>query len=143
EAVSKGKTSQAIKKLMGLAPKTAIIIRNEKEVEISIDEVEEGDIIVVKPGEKMPVDGVVVEGRTSVDESMLTGESIPIEKHAGDNIIGASINKNGTIQYRATKVGKDTALAQIIKLVEDAQGSKAPIAKMADVISGYFVPIVI
>lgn len=143
EAVSKGKTSEAIKKLMGLAPKTAIVIRNGKEEEISIEEVEVGDVIVVKPGEKMPVDGEVVSGNTSVDESMLTGESIPVEKNAGDNIIGASINKNGSIKYRATKVGKDTALAQIIKLVEDAQGSKAPIAKLADVISGYFVPIVI
>ena len=143
EAVTKGKTSEAIKKLMGLAPKTAIIIRADKEVEIPIEEVEVGDVIVVKPGEKMPVDGVVVEGITSVDESMLTGESIPVEKTAGDNIIGASINKNGTIKYKATKVGKDTALAQIIKLVEDAQGSKAPIAKLADIISGYFVPVVI
>ena len=143
ETVSKGKTSEAIKKLMGLAPKTAIVIRDDREVEIIIDEVEVGDIIVVKPGDKMPVDGAVVEGTTSVDESMLTGESIPVEKHPGDPIIGASINKNGSIRYRATKVGKDTALAQIIKLVEDAQGSKAPIAKLADVISGYFVPIVI
>lgn len=143
ESVSKGKTSEAIKKLMGLAPKTATIIKDEKEVEIPIEEVEEGDILVVKPGEKMPVDGVVVEGITSVDESMLTGESIPVEKNAGDKIIGASINKNGTIKYKATKVGKDTILSQIIKLVEDAQGSKAPIAKLADTISGYFVPIVI
>ncbi|HHW30278.1 MAG TPA: copper-translocating P-type ATPase [Clostridiaceae bacterium] len=143
EAVSKGKTSEAIKKLMGLTPKTAIILRDEIEVEISIDEVEPGDIIVVRPGERMPVDGIVVEGTTSVDESMLTGESIPVEKKPGDNITGASINKNGTIKYRATKVGKDTVLAQIIKLVEEAQGSKAPIAKLADVISGYFVPIVI
>lgn len=143
EAVSKGKTSEAIKKLMGLQPKTAIIIKDGQEVEISIDEVETGDIILVKPGEKIPVDGVVVKGNTSVDEAMLTGESIPVEKNIGDNIIGASINKNGSIKYKATKVGKDTALAQIIKLVEDAQGSKAPIAKMADVISGYFVPIVI
>jgi P-type Cu+ transporter len=143
EAVTKGKTSEAIKKLMGLAPKTAIIIKDGKELEISIDEVEVGDIIVVKPGEKMPVDGEVVEGMTSVDESMLTGESIPVEKNIGDKIIGASINKNGTIKYKATRVGKDTALAQIIKLVEDAQGSKAPIAKMADIISGYFVPVVI
>ena len=142
ETVSKGKTSEAIKKLIGLAPKTATIIRDDREFEIFIDEVEVGDIIVVKPGEKMPVDGIVVNGTTSVDESMLTGESIPVEKHAGDNIIGASINKNGSIQYKATKVGKDTALAQIIKLVEDAQGSKAPIARLADVISGYFVPIV-
>ena len=143
ESVTKGKTSEAIKKLMGLAPKTAIIIKDGKEIEISIEEVEVGDIIVVKPGEKMPVDGVVVEGITSVDESMLTGESIPVEKNAGDNIIGASINKNGSIRYKATRVGKDTALAQIIKLVEDAQGSKAPIAKLADIISGYFVPVVI
>ena len=143
ETLTKGKTSEAIKKLMGLAPKTAIVIRDGQEVEISIDEVVVGDILIVKPGEKMPVDGIVVEGMTAVDESMLTGESIPVEKNAGDNIIGASINKNGTIQYKATKVGKDTALSQIIKLVEDAQGSKAPIAKLADIISGYFVPIVI
>ena len=143
ETLTKGKTSEAIKKLMGLAPKTALVVRNGKESEISIDEVVVGDIIVVRPGGKMPVDGVVIEGLTSVDESMLTGESIPVEKSVGDAIIGASINKNGTIQYKATKVGKDTALSQIIKLVEDAQGSKAPIAKMADIISGYFVPIVI
>src|SRR5690625_3815852 len=143
ETLTKGKTSEAIKKLMDLAPKTAMVVRNGKEVEISIDEVIVGDTIIVKPGEKMPVDGVVLEGMTAVDESMLTGESIPVEKSVGDNIIGASINKNGTIQYQATKVGKDTALSQIIKLVEDAQGSKAPIAKMVDVISGYFVPIVI
>ena len=143
EAVSKGKTSEAIKKLMGLAPKTAVIIRENKEVEIPIEEVEAGDIIVVKPGEKMPVDGVVTDGMTSVDESMLTGESIPVEKNVGDDIVGASINKNGSIKYRATKVGKDTVLSQIIKLVEEAQGSKAPIAKLADTISGYFVPAVI
>ena len=143
ESVTKGRTSESIKKLMGLQPKTATVIKDGKEIEISIDEVEVGDIIFVRPGEKMPVDGEVVEGITSVDESMLTGESIPVEKTIGDNITGASINKNGSIKYRATKVGKDTALAQIIKLVEDAQGSKAPIAKLADVISGYFVPIVI
>lgn len=143
EAVSKGKTSEAIKKLMGLAPKTAVIISNGKEMTIPIDEVEEGDIILVKPGEKIPVDGEVIEGRTSVDESMLTGESIPVEKNEGSKVIGASINKNGTIKFKATKVGKDTALSQIIKLVEDAQGSKAPIAKMADIIAGYFVPVVI
>ncbi len=143
EAVSKGKTSAAIKALMGLAPKTATVIRNEQEMTIDIDQVLVGDIIVVKPGEKMPVDGVVVDGYTSVDESMLTGESLPVEKQIGDQIIGASINKNGTIKYQATKIGKDTVLAQIIKLVEDAQGSKAPIAKMADIISGIFVPIVI
>ncbi|MEQ8156732.1 MAG: heavy metal translocating P-type ATPase [Clostridiaceae bacterium] len=143
ESVTKGKTSEAIKKLMGLAPKTAIIIRDGKETEISIEEVEVEDVIVVKPGEKMPVDGEVVEGVTSVDESMLTGESIPVEKNVGDKVIGASINKNGSIKYKATRVGKDTTLAQIIKLVEDAQGSKAPIAKLADIISGYFVQVVI
>lgn len=142
EARSKGKTSEAIKKLMGLAPKTAKVIRDGKETEISVEAVQVGDIVVVRPGEKMPVDGVVTEGTTSVDEAMLTGESIPVEKSVGSQVIGASINKNGTIQYKATKVGKDTALAQVIKLVEDAQGSKAPIAKLADIISGYFVPIV-
>lgn len=142
EAVSKGKTSEAIKKLMGLAPKTATVIQDEKEIQIPIEEVEVGDIILVKPGEKIPVDGEVIEGYTSVDESMLTGESIPVEKHIGDKVVGASINKNGSIKFKATKVGSDTALAQIIKLVEDAQGSKAPIAQMADIVSGYFVPIV-
>lgn len=143
ESVTKGKTSEAIKKLMGLAPKTAIIVRENVEIEIPIDEVEVGDIVVVKPGEKMPVDGQVVFGTTLVDESMLTGESMPVEKAIGDKIIGASINKNGSIQYKATRVGKDTALAQIITLVENAQGSKAPIARMADIISSYFVPVVI
>jgi Cu+-exporting ATPase len=142
EAVSKGKTSEAIKKLMGLAPKTAIIIENGKEIEVPIDEVEIGNVILVKPGEKIPVDGVVLEGTTSIDEAMLTGESMPVEKKAGDKVFAASINKNGMIQFKATKVGSDTALAQIIKLVEDAQGSKAPIAQMADIVSGYFVPIV-
>lgn len=142
EAVSKGKTSEAIKKLMGLAPKTATVIQNEQEIEIPIEEVEVGDIIVVKPGEKIPVDGEVVEGLTSVDESMLTGESIPVEKKPGDKVFGASLNKNGSIRFKATKVGSDTALSQIIKLVEQAQGSKAPIAQMADIVSGYFVPVV-
>ena len=143
EAISKGKTSEAIKKLIGLSPKTATIIREEKEIIIPIDEVIVGDIILVKPGEKLPVDGTVIEGVTSIDESMLTGESIPVEKGIGSKVIGASINKTGFIKYKATKVGKDTALSQIIKLVEDAQGSKAPIAKMADIIASYFVPIVI
>ena len=138
EAVSKGKTSEAIKKLMGLAPKTAIVIQDGKEIETPIDEVEIGDVILVKPGEKIPVDGVVLEGHTAIDESMLTGESMPIDKKAGDKVFAASINKNGLIQFKATKVGGDTALAQIIKLVEDAQGSKAPIAQMADIVSGYF-----
>jgi len=142
ETVSKGKTSEAIKKLMGLAPKTAIVIQDGAEIEIPIEEVEVHDIIVVKPGEKIPVDGIVVDGYTSIDESMLTGESIPVEKTIGDRVTGGSINKNGSIKFKAEKVGKDTALAQIIKLMEDAQGSKAPIAKMADIVSGYFVPIV-
>ncbi|WP_252254672.1 heavy metal translocating P-type ATPase [Clostridium sp. ZBS12] len=143
EAVSKGKTSQAIKALMGLAPKNATVIRNGGESIIPIEEVVAGDIVLVKPGEKLPVDGEVIEGSTSIDESMLTGESIPVEKEIGSTVIGASINKTGFIKYKATKVGKDTALAQIVKLVEEAQGSKAPIAKLADVISAYFVPIVI
>ena len=143
EAISKGKTSQAIKKLMGLVPKTATIVRDGKELVIPIDEVIVGDIVIVKPGEKLPVDGEVIEGATAVDEAMLTGESIPVEKTIGSKVIGASINKTGFIKYKATKVGKDTALSQIIKLVEDAQGSKAPIAKMADIIASYFVPIVI
>ncbi|MBN1069134.1 cadmium-translocating P-type ATPase [Clostridium botulinum] len=143
EAVSKGKTSQAIKVLMGLAPKNATVIRNGGESIIPIEEVVAGDIVLVKPGEKLPVDGEVIEGSTSIDESMLTGESIPVEKEIGSTVIGASINKTGFIKYKATKVGKDTALAQIVKLVEEAQGSKAPIAKLADVISAYFVPIVI
>ena len=143
EAVSKGKTSETIKKLMGLSPKTAVVIHDDKEIVIPVEEVEVGDIVLVRPGERIPVDGEVIEGRTSVDESMLTGESIPVEKNPGSRIVGGSINKNGTVRFKATRVGKDTTLARIIKLVEDAQGSKAPIAKMADVISGYFVPIVI
>ncbi len=142
EAVSKGKTSDAIKKLMGLAPKTAIIICDGQEKEVPIDEVEIEDILLVRPGEKIPVDGVVLEGNTSIDEAMLTGESMPVDKRIGDKVYAASINKNGRIRFKATKVGADTALAQIIKLVEDAQGSKAPIAKMADIVSGYFVPVV-
>ncbi len=142
EAVSKGRTSQAIKKLMGLAPKTAFVLQNGQEVEIPINEVEVGDLVRVRPGEKVPVDGVVVAGYSSVDESMLTGESIPVEKQVGDPVTGASLNKNGAIIFRATRVGADTALAQIIRLVEQAQGSKAPIAQMADVVSGYFVPTV-
>ncbi len=142
EAVSKGRTGEAIKKLMGLAPKTAIIIHNGVEKEIPIDEVEVGDIIVVKPGAKIPVDGTVVEGNTAIDESMLTGESMPVDKKANDEVYAASINTTGTIRFRAEKVGSNTVLAQIIKLVEDAQGSKAPIAQMADIVSGYFVPVV-
>jgi len=143
ESVSKDKTSEAIKKLMGLTPKTAIVVEDGKEIEIPIEEVKIDDIILVKPGSKIPVDGEVMEGFTSIDESMLTGESIPIEKKVGDKVYAASINKNGTIKFIAKKVGADTALAQIVKLVEEAQGTKAPIAKLADTISGYFVPIVI
>lgn len=142
ESVSKGKTSEAIKALMGLQPKEATIVQNGQEVKIPIEEVEVGHIIVVKPGERIPVDGIVIDGYTSVDESMLTGESIPVEKSKGDEVTGGSINKNGSIKFETKKVGKDTVLAQIIKLVEDAQGSKAPIAKMADVIARYFVPVV-
>ena len=142
EAVSKGRTSEAIKKLMGLAPKTATVIKNGKEIEISIDDVEENDIVLVKPGAKIPVDGDITEGFTSVDESMLTGESMPVDKKVGDSVFAATINKNGLIRFRATKVGDNTALAQIIKLIEDAEQSKAPIAQMADIVSGYFVPTV-
>lgn len=143
EVVSKGKTSEAIKKLMGLAPKTARIFKDNQEIEIPIEQVQTGDIVIVRPGDKIPVDGKIISGNSAVDESMITGESIPVEKHEGDKVIGASINKNGSFRFEATKVGKDTTLAQIIKLVEDAQGSKAPIAKLADQVSGVFVPIVI
>ncbi|WP_319370164.1 heavy metal translocating P-type ATPase [uncultured Ilyobacter sp.] len=143
ENVSKGRTSEAIKKLMGLQPKKANLIKNGDIVEIDIEDVEKGDILLVKPGESIPVDGEVTDGNSSVDESMLTGESIPVEKTPGSKVVGASINKNGSINMKATAVGADTALAKIVKLVEDAQGSKAPIARMADVISGYFVPVVI
>ena len=143
EARSKGKTGEAIKKLMGLQPKTARIIENGEEKEIKIEDLKVGNILIVRPGEKIPVDGEIIEGYSSVDESMLTGESIPIEKNIGDKVVGASINKTGTFKFKATKVGDDTALAQIIKLVEDAQGSKAPISHIADVVSSYFVPAVI
>ena len=142
EAVSKGRTSEAIKKLMGLAPKTATILVDGTEKEIPIDEVEIGDIILVKPGEKIPVDGTVISGHTAIDESMLTGESMPVDKKDGDPVYAASLNTTGAVQFKAEKIGSDTALAQIIKLVEDAQGSKAPIAQMADIVSGYFVPVV-
>ncbi|MCL1940538.1 MAG: heavy metal translocating P-type ATPase [Synergistaceae bacterium] len=142
ESISKGKTSEAIKKLMGLAPKTATVIRDGKEFEIPIEDVEIGQIILVRPGEKIPVDGLITEGHSAVDESMLTGESIPVDKNPGDKVYAATINVNGAVRFEAAKVGSDTALAQIIKLVEDAQGSKAPIAAMADIVSGIFVPIV-
>lgn len=143
ESFSKGRTGEAIKKLMGMRPKTAMIIRNGKETEILVEDVKKGDIMVVKPGERVPVDGVVLSGYTSIDESMLTGESIPVEKKKGDKVIGGTINKNGSITFRATAVGKDSVLAHIVKFVEEAQLSKAPIHKFADQVSAYFVPAVI
>jgi Cu+-exporting ATPase len=143
EARAKGRTSEAIKKLMGLRAKTARVIRDNVEIEVPADDVRVGDVVLVKPGEKIPVDGVVVEGRSAIDESMLTGESLPVEKKPGDVVIGATLNKLGMLKFEATKVGKETALAQIVKLVEDAQGSKAPIQKMADQVSAIFVPFVI
>ncbi len=142
EARAKGKTSDAIKKLMGLAPKTAVVLRNGAEREIPIDEVQIDDVIVVKPGAKIPVDGVVLDGHTAIDESMLTGESLPVDKAEGSKVYAATMNTTGTVTFRAEKIGADTALSQIIKLVEDAQGSKAPIAALADKVSGVFVPIV-
>jgi P-type Cu+ transporter len=143
EALAKGKTSEAIKELLGLQPKTAIVIRNGQEKEIPIAEMLVGDLVLVKPGQKIPVDGEITEGYSSVDESMITGESIPVEKTVGRQIIGATINKTGSFTFKATKVGKDTVLSQIIKFVQDAQGSKAPIQKLADKISAYFVPTVL
>ncbi|MHB8829733.1 MAG: heavy metal translocating P-type ATPase [Syntrophales bacterium] len=143
EARAKGRTSEAIRKLMGLQAKTAHVVRDGREVDTPIDEVQVGDVVIVKPGEKIPVDGVVVEGRSAVDESMLTGESLPVEKKQGDTVIGATLNKMGLLTFEAVKVGRETALAQIIKLVEEAQGSKAPIQKLADRVSAIFVPVVI
>ncbi|WP_339243567.1 heavy metal translocating P-type ATPase [Paenibacillus sp. FSL F4-0243] len=143
ESLAKGRTSEAIKSLMGLQAKTALVVRDGEELSIPVEEVITGDIVLVRPGNKVPVDGEVLEGISSVDESMLTGESLPVEKKAGDSVIGATINKNGMLRIKATKVGKETALAQIIKVVEEAQGSKAPIQRVADVISGIFVPIVV
>ncbi|MGD8352566.1 MAG: heavy metal translocating P-type ATPase [Pseudomonadota bacterium] len=143
EAIAKGRTSEAIKSLMGLQAKTALVVRDGREIEIPVEEVHTGDEVLVKPGQKIPVDGVILDGYSAVDESMLTGESIPVEKSAGDEVVGATINKTGSFRFRATKVGKDTALAQIIKLVEEAQGSKAPIQALADIISAYFVPAVV
>ncbi len=143
EVRAKSQTTQAISRLLGLQAKQARVVRDGKEILIPVEDVVVGDRLIVKPGEKIPVDGVVVKGSTAVDESMLTGESIPVEKTVGSEVIGATLNKNGTIEMRATKVGKDTALAGIVKIVEEAQGSKAPIQRMADIISGYFVPIVV
>ncbi|MCJ7654993.1 MAG: copper ion binding protein, partial [Dehalococcoidia bacterium] len=142
EARAKGQTSEAIKKLIGLKPKTATVIRDGKEMEISVDDVQVEDLILVRPGERISVDGIVRQGYSSVDESMITGESIPVDKKVGDTVIGGTINKMGSFQFEATRVGKDTTLARIIRLVEEAQGSKAPIQRLADVISSYFVPAV-
>ncbi|MFU2033019.1 copper-translocating P-type ATPase [Bacillus wiedmannii] len=143
EAKAKGRSSEAIKKLMGLQAKTATVLRDGTEMKILIEEVVAGDIVYVKPGEKIPVDGEIVEGKSAIDESMLTGESIPVDKTIGDVVIGSTMNKNGFLKVKATKVGRDTALAQIIKVVEEAQGSKAPIQRVADQISGIFVPVVV
>ncbi|MGD1119945.1 MAG: heavy metal translocating P-type ATPase [Dehalococcoidales bacterium] len=143
EARAKGQTSDAIKKLIGLQPKTALVLRDGKEAEIPVEEVSVGDLVLVRPGERVPVDGVIRQGSPSLDESMVTGESLPVEKKEGDEVIGATINKTGSFQFRATRVGKDTTLARIVRLVEEAQGSKAPIQRLADIIAGYFVPAVI
>jgi len=143
EAISKGKSSQAIKELMELSPKIATVRRGSKEIQVKTDYIKVGDTILVKPGEQFPVDGIITLGASSADESMITGESMPVEKNVGDKVIGATVNKNGYIEYTAEKVGRDTAIAQIIRLVEEAQGSKAPIARLADKVSAWFVPIVI
>ncbi len=143
ETKSKGKTGDAISKLINLAPKTAIILKNNNEVEVSIDEILKGDIVIIKPGSNVPIDGVIIEGKTSIDQSSITGESIPVEKEVGDNVVSGTINKNGYVKVKATKVGEDTTLSQIIKLVEEASNSKAPISRLADKVSGVFVPIVI
>ncbi len=143
EAIAKGKTSEAIKKLMHLSPKIATVLRKGVELKISVDQVVVGDILIVKPGEKVPVDGIIIEGNSSIDESMITGESMPVEKHKNDLVIGATINKFGTFKFKATKIGANTTLASIIRLIEDAQGKKAPIQRFADKISAYFVPVVL
>ena len=143
EARAKGQTSQAIKKLIGLKPKTALVVRNGQEEEVAVDDVKVGDIILVRAGERIPVDGIIRQGYSTVDESMITGESIPVEKNVGDEVIGASINKMGSFQFEATKVGENTTLAHIIRLVEEAQGSKAPIQRLTDIVVSYFVPVVI
>jgi Cu+-exporting ATPase len=143
EARARRQTSEAIKKLIGMQPTTALVIRDGKEIEIPVDDVQVGDLILVRPGERVPVDGIIRLGYSTIDESMITGESIPVEKKVGDEVIGATINKTGSFQFEATKVGKNTTLAQIIRLVEEAQGSKAPIQRLADVIASYFVPVVI
>jgi P-type Cu+ transporter len=143
ESKAKGRTSEAIRKLVNLTPKTATVLRNHEQVAVAVEELQVGDLLLVKPGERIPVDGVIIEGTTSIDESMITGESMPVEKHINDQVIGGTVNKHSSFTFRATKVGANTTLAQIVKLIEDAQGQKAPIQRFADVISSYFVPIVI
>ncbi len=143
DAVAKGRTSEAIRKIMGLQAKVALVIRGGEELEVPVEEVQVGDIILVRPGEKIPVDGIVIEGYSAVDEKVITGESIPVEKRSGDQVVGATLNKTGVLKFKATKVGKDTVLAQIIRLVEDALTSKAPVQRLADVASSYFVPAII
>jgi Cu+-exporting ATPase len=143
EAKATGRTSEAIRKLVGLQAKTARVVRGSDEIDLPIEQVVVGDLLIVRPGEKIPVDGLITEGASAVDEAMLTGESIPVEKQTGDAVFGATFNKTGAFKFKATKVGRDTALQQIVKMVKDAQGSKAPIARMADVISGIFTPVVI
>src|SRR3990167_4995398 len=140
ELRAKGRTSEAIKKLIGLQAKTARVLRDAKEIDIPVEEVLVGDIVVVRPGEKIPVDGAIVEGSSAVDESMVTGESLPVEKEVGEEVIGATLNKTGAFRFRAMKVGKDTALANIIRMVRDAQGSKVPVQRIVDAVSGYFTP---
>ncbi len=143
ELRAKGRTSEAIKKLMGLRAKTARVVRDGAEVEVPVDQVEVGDVVIVRPGEKIPVDGRVIDGHSAVDESMITGESLPVDKGPGDKVIGATINRQGLLKFEATAVGRQTALAQIIKLVENAQASKAPIQRLADQVAAVFVPVVI
>ncbi len=143
EALARGRTSEAIAKLMGLQARTARVIRDGREIDVPVEEVRPGEVVVVRPGERIPVDGVVLEGDSAVDESMLTGESLPVEKHPGDQVVGATVNQLGTFKFRATRVGRDTTLAQIIRVVEEAQGSKAPIQRLADRVSAYFVPTVV
>mgnify|MGYP003899632239 FL=1 len=143
ETIAKGRTSEAIRKLIGLQPRTARVVRNGHEIDIPVEQVVVGDIVIVRPGERIPVDGVIVEGASAVDESMITGESVPVDKAVGDEVIGATINKQGSFKFRATKVGKDTVLSNIVRLVEEAQGSKAPVQRLADKVSGYFVPAVV
>ena len=142
ESKSKGKTSEAIEKLMDMAPKEATVERDGQQLVLPIEELMVGDIVLTKPGERIAADGTIIEGTTSIDEAIITGESIPAEKHSGDRVVAATINKNGFIKFRTTKVGEDTTISQIIKLVNEASGSKAPIAKLADKIAGIFVPIV-